>query len=65
MIHPEEMVHQTVLIEAVLANLTSAESPAKSFRLDFLGLSRVADYLSMLMFDSINIQRFSVNRRSA
>lgn len=63
-IHPEEMAPK-LLLEAVLANLTSAKSPAQSIRLDFLGLSRVADYLSILMFDSINIQRFSVNRRSA
>lgn len=63
-IHPEEMAPK-LLVEAVLANLTSAKSLAQSIRLDFLGLSRVADYLSILMFDSINIQRFSVNRRSA
>lgn len=63
-IHPEEIA-PNLLIEAVLANLTSAKSSAKSVRLDFLGLPRVADYLSMLMFDSFNIQRLPVNLRSA
>ena len=64
MIHPEEL-SPNLLIEAVFASLTSAKSPAKSVRLDFLGLPRVADYLSMLMFDSFNIQRFPVSLRSA
>ncbi len=64
MIHPEEIT-PNLLIEAVFASLTSAESSAKFVRLDFLGLPRVADYLSMLMFDSFNIQRFPVNLRSA
>lgn len=63
-IHPEEL-NPDLLIEAVLANLTSAKSSAKSVRLDFLGLPRVADYLSMLMFDSFNIQRLPVSLRSA
>ena len=64
MIHPEEIT-PNLLIETVFNNLTSAESPAKSVRLDFLGLPRVADYLSVLMFDSFNIQRLPVNLRSA
>ena len=64
MIHPEELT-PNFLRETVLNNLTSAESLAKSIRLDFMGLPRVADYLSMLMFDSFNIPRFSVNRRPA
>ncbi len=63
-IHPEKIA-PNLLIETVFANLTSAESPTKSVHLDFLGLPRVADYLSMLMFDSFNIQRLPVNLRLA
>ena len=64
MIHPEQLT-PNLLIETVFSNLTSSESPAKPIRLDFLGLPRVADYLSMLMFDSFNVQRLPVNLRSA
>ncbi|MEL6580012.1 MAG: glycosyltransferase [Cyanobacteria bacterium J06621_12] len=63
-IHPQQIA-PNLLIEAVFASLSSAKPPAKSVRLDFLGLPRVADYLSMLMFDSFNIQRLPVNLRSA
>lgn len=64
MIHPEKLT-PNLLRETVLNSLTPAESPAKSVSLNFLGLPRVADYLSMLMFDSFNIKRLPVNLRSA
>ena len=64
MIHPEKL-EPNLLIDTILGALTSAQSPAKSVSLDFLGLPRVADYLSMLMFNSFNIQRFLVNLRLA
>lgn len=63
-IHPEK-IEPNLLIETVFNSLTSDKSPAKSVRLDFFGLPRVANYLSMLMFDSFNIPRFPVNLRSA
>ncbi|MEM7591400.1 MAG: glycosyltransferase [Cyanobacteria bacterium P01_A01_bin.83] len=63
MIHPEKLT-PSLLIETVFDSLAFAKSPAKSVRLDFLGLPRVTDYLSMLMFDSFNIQRLPVNLRS-
>lgn len=63
-IHPEELT-PNLLIEAVFNSLTSVESLPKSVRLDFMGLPRVTNYLSMLMFDYFNIQRLPVNLRSA
>ncbi|MEM6613015.1 MAG: glycosyltransferase [Cyanobacteria bacterium P01_C01_bin.72] len=63
-IHPEKLT-PSLLIETVFNSLASPKSPAKSVHLDFLGLPRVTDYLSMLMFDSFNIQRLPVNPRQA
>ena len=63
-IHPEEL-NPNLLIKAVLDSLTSAKSSDKSVSIDFSGLPRVANYLSMLMFDSFNIERLSISLQSA
>ena len=64
MIHPEQL-EPNLLVKTIFNSLTSAKSSRNSVSLDFSGLPRVADYLSMLMFNSFCIQQLSASLRSS
>lgn len=62
--HPQTL-EPNLLIETVFDSLNSDKSSDKSVSLDFLGLPRITEYLTMALFDSFNIERLPANRQSA
>ncbi|MEM8722889.1 MAG: glycosyltransferase [Cyanobacteria bacterium P01_G01_bin.39] len=58
MIHPE-LLNPDLLIETLFKSLDQVNYSDLLFRLDFDGLSRVTDYLSMLLLDSFSLRQVS------
>ncbi|MBE9045228.1 glycosyltransferase [Pleurocapsales cyanobacterium LEGE 10410] len=56
-IHPDKLT-PNLLVETLFTNLNSTSNFALTNGLDFGGLTRVTDYLSMLLFDSFRVRSF-------
>jgi predicted glycosyltransferase len=60
MIHPEEL-NPNLLIETLFNSFDRVNNSCSIVNLDFDGLSRVTDYLAMLLFDFFKIDLFLLN----
>jgi predicted glycosyltransferase len=58
MIHPD-LLNSNLLMETLFKSLEQVNNPNFINHLDFAGLPRVADYISMLLFDSFYIEQSS------